>query len=78
MSDSQHTVWDDIVGHPYGKQYKARGNKPEPVASGSPRYRDYADRLDLVICGDCSTRATLAVVPRDEIEQHDEWHAANA
>lgn len=39
------------------------------------RYRDYQDRLDLVICGDCSTRATLCLVPRDEVTEHDAWHA---
>jgi hypothetical protein len=39
------------------------------------RYRDYQDRLDLVICGDCSTRSTLAVIDRDEMVEHDAWHA---
>lgn len=39
------------------------------------RYRDYQDRLDLVICGDCSTRSLLALIPRDEIAEHDAWHA---
>lgn len=36
------------------------------------RYRDYPDRLDLVICGTCSTRATLALIDRDEIPEHEE------
>ena len=40
------------------------------------RYRDYPDRLDLVICGDCSTRALLYLIPRDEQLEHDAWHAA--
>lgn len=40
------------------------------------RYRDYADRRDLAICGDCSSRTTLALIPRDEIAEHDQWHAA--
>jgi hypothetical protein len=39
------------------------------------RYRDHQDRLDLVICGDCSTRSTLVVIDRDEIAEHDAWHA---
>lgn len=39
------------------------------------RYRDYQDRLDLVICGDCSTKVTLALIERDEIAEHDAWHA---
>lgn len=40
------------------------------------RYRDHQDRLDLKICGDCSTRATLCVVNIDEIPEHDVWHEA--
>lgn len=39
------------------------------------RYRDYADRADLVICGDCSTRATLCVIDRDKTGEHDTQHA---
>lgn len=42
------------------------------------RYRDYPDRLDEVICGDCSTRATLALIPRDGMGEHDAWHEAHA
>lgn len=38
------------------------------------RYRDYQDRLDLVICGDCSTRSRLYLIDRDEMPEHDEWH----
>lgn len=45
-----------------------------PTVAGSKRYRDYADRMDLVICGDCSTRAKLALIPRDEQAAHDGWH----
>jgi hypothetical protein len=38
------------------------------------RYRDYLDRADLVICGDCSTRTLLCVVEREEIPEHDKMH----
>lgn len=40
-----------------------------------PRYGDYPDRPDLTICHDCSTRATGIAIPRDEIPNHDQWHA---
>lgn len=40
------------------------------------RYRDWADRADLVICGDCSTRTVVALCNRDEIPDHDAWHDA--
>lgn len=39
------------------------------------RYRNYPDRLDLVICGECSTRATLTLIERDEIAEHDRDHS---
>jgi hypothetical protein len=35
------------------------------------RYRDYPDRLDLVICGDCSTPDELTLIARDETAEHD-------
>ena len=40
------------------------------------RYRNYGDRADLAICGDCSTRSRLVVVDREEIPEHDVWHEA--
>lgn len=40
------------------------------------RYRDYQDRLDLVICGECSDRTMLYLIPREEMAEHDAWHDA--
>lgn len=40
----------------------------------APRYRDYADRAELIICSDCSDRTTLVVIDRDEIPEHDIHH----
>jgi len=41
------------------------------------RYRDHPDRLNLVICGECSTRSTLAVIYRNEIPAHNLSHASH-
>lgn len=39
-----------------------------------PRYRAMTDRADVVVCGDCSSRATVVTIPNDELQQHDGWH----
>jgi hypothetical protein len=38
------------------------------------RYRSHGDRLDLLVCGECSSRTTLVSISRDEVEDHDAWH----
>jgi hypothetical protein len=64
-----------LVEYPDGGRDARWFEVDQEVPHTRPRYRDYADRKDLVICGDCSTRALLATIPRDEIEDHDAWHA---
>lgn len=46
----------------------------------SNRYHDYPDpnRPDLVICHDCTSRNYAVAIPRDEIPQHDDWHATDS
>jgi hypothetical protein len=41
---------------------------------GSMRYGVMSDRL--LLCRDCSTRTLGYLIPADEREAHDDWHAA--
>jgi hypothetical protein len=38
-------------------------------------FRDYGGRA-CVVCRDCSTRSTAAVIPADEQAHHDAWHVS--
>lgn len=42
-----------------------------PLTDGSPDFR-------VVRCADCSSRTTEIRIPSDEIEAHDDFHAADA
>lgn len=66
-------IKESLIG--IGWTFNPQGYFTVSAAPTKARYRDYQDRLDLVICGDCSTRATLALIERDEIAEHDSWHA---
>jgi len=39
------------------------------------RYRAWPDRADLLMCQECSSRTQVALIPADERQEHDDWHA---
>lgn len=47
----------------------------------SERYRFLSSNgepdFSRVVCGDCSTRTRVAVIPADERDEHDVWHRAD-